>query len=121
MEPRIADFLYHAGAPAVSKLSRTPGYRIIGKGFGQKRGKVEIIYDEDGETRSRHIKSWSDDLIEIDRPMPDPLGWGTWDNDLIVTTADGRRSKRFEIVRPGNPYAGYVRPQDRRAKLRRAA
>ena len=98
MEPRIAEFQHHAGAPAISRLSRTPGYRIVGKGFGQKRGKVEIIYGEDGATRSRHIKSWSDELIEIDRPTPDPLGWGTWDNQVIVTTAVGRRSKRFEIV-----------------------
>ena len=115
MEPRIADFLYHVGSPRppVSYLSRTPGYRIVGKGFGIKPGKVEIISGEDGATRSRHIKSWSDDLIEIDRPTPDPLGWGTWDNHVIVITADGRRSKRFEIVRPGNPYDGYIRPQDR--------
>ena len=121
MEPRIADLAFHAGAPAISRLSRTPGYRITGKGFGQKRGKVEIT-DETGELQTQRSKSWSDDLIEIDRPMPDPLGWGTWDIQVIVTTADGRRSARFDVVRPGNLYDYYVRPQDRPGEaLRRAA
>jgi len=107
MEPRIADFQFHSGAPAISRLSRTPGYRIVGKGFGDQPGTVKIDYGD--ETRSQHVKSWSDDLIEIDRPTPNPLGWGTWDNYVSVTRAEGRRSKRFEIVRPGNPYDDDVR------------
>ena len=120
MYPKIESFQYHCGSPAISKLSRTPGYRIIGNDFGEKPGKVEIEFGDDDAAQSQHVKSWSDTYIEIDRPMPDPLGWGTWDNQVIVTAANGRRSKRFEIVRPSNPYVGYIRPQDRRA-LRQAA
>ena len=100
---------------------RTPGYRITGKGFGDQPGTVEIEYARDDDTRSQYIKSWSDTFIEIELPGRDPYDWSVWINDLFVTTADGRRSKRFEIVRPGNPYVGYIRPQDRRAKVRRAA
>lgn len=124
MNPRIKSFRYHGGSPRppVSYLSRTPGYRIKGQGFGDQRGQVEIEYAHDDETCGQRIKSWSDTLIEIERPSSDPYDWSVWINDLIVTTADGRRSKPFEIVRPGNPYDGYVRPQDRAAPvLRRAA
>jgi len=100
MNPRIKSFQYHAGSPRppVSNLSRTPGYRIAGKGFGDQPGQVEI-----------------------EKPAANPRGWGTWANDLIVTRADGKRSKPFELVRPGNPYVGYSRPQDRRARLCQAA
>jgi len=123
MNPRIKSFQYHAGSPRppVSNLSRTPGYRIAGKGFGDQPGQVEIEYGDDGEKRSSGVKSWSDTFIEIEKPAANPRGWGTWANDLIVTRADGKRSKPFELVRPGNPYVGYSRPQDRRARLCQAA
>ncbi len=122
MEPKIASFQYHGGAPLISTLSRTPGYRIAGKGFGDQPGQVEIEYGNDGETRSQRIKSWSDTFIEIGLPNRDPLNRGACESYLTVTRADDRRSKAFEIVPPGDPYVGYIRPQDRRrSTLRRAA
>lgn len=124
MNPKIESFRKHGAERRLpgNIPPRTPGYRIVGKGFGDQPGAVEIEYARDDETRSQRIKSWSDTLIELERPGRDPYDWSVWINDLIVTTADGRRSKRFEIVRPGNPYVGYIRPQDRAAPvLRRAA
>ena len=121
MEPKIASFQYHGGAPLISTLSRTPGYRITGQGFGDQPGAVEIEYARDDETYGQRIKSWSDTFIEIERPGRDPYDWSAWINDLFVTRADGTRSDYFELVRPGHPYFGPIRAQDRRAKLRRAA
>ena len=122
MEPQITSFQYHGGAPLISTLSRTPGYRIAGTGFGDQRGQVEIEYGDDGETRSQRIKSWSDTFIEIGLPSRDPLNRGACESYLTVTRADGERSRPFEIVPPGDPYLGYIRPQDRPAsRLRRAA
>ena len=113
MEPKIASFQYHGGAPLISRLSRTPGYRITGQEFGDQPGTVEIEYARDDEMRSQYIKSWSDTFIEIERPGHDAYDWSVWINDLFVTRADGKRSKPFEIARPSNPYVGYIRPQDR--------
>ena len=123
MEPKIKSFQYHGGSPRppVSYLSRTPGYRIAGKGFGDQPGQVEIEYGDDGETRSQSIKSWSNTFIEIGRPSRDPLNRGACESYVTVTRWDGRRSKSFEVNPPGDPYIGYIRPQDRRAKLRRVA
>ena len=121
MEPKIASFQYHGGAPLISTLSRTPGYRITGHGFGDQPGTVEIEYARDDEMRSQYIKSWSDTFIEIERPGRDPYDWSVWINDLFVTRADGTRSEYFELVRPGHPYYGRIRAQDRLAKLRLAA
>ena len=121
MNPRIKSFQYHGGAPRISTLSRTRGYRIKGRGFGDQPGKVEIEYGYDGKIRGQSIKSWSNTFIEIGLPVPNAKGFSVWVNDLIVTRADGKRSKPFEIIRPSFSYAGYIRPQDRRAKVRRAA
>ncbi len=113
IEPKNADFQYHSGSPLppVSYLSRTPGYRIVGKSFGDKRGKVEIEYDDSGKTLSQRLKTWSDTLIEIHFPGSDPLQLGYWNAYVTVTRADSKRSAEFEIVRPRNPYEGYIRPQ----------
>jgi hypothetical protein len=111
MYPKIQSFKPHRGSPAISKFARTPGYWINGKGFGQKRGQVEI----DGETYS--VVSWSPTFIEVDRPS----GYARDCVQVIVTTAGGRKSQAFIVDPIRNPYDGYVRPQDRRAKLRRAA
>ncbi len=124
MEPKIATFQYHSGAPwpPVSYLSRTPGYRIKGQGFGDQRGQVEIEYAHDDETYGQRIKSWSDTLIEIERPGRDPYDWSVWINDLFVIRADGTRSDYFELVRPGIPYYGPIHDQEgKAAQLRRAA
>ena len=123
MNPRIKSFRYHGGSPRppVSYFSRTPGYRIKGQGFGDQPGQVEIEFGDDCEPLPQYIKSWSDTFIEIGRPSRDPLNRGACDSCVTVTRSDGRRSKAFEVNPPGDPYVGYVRPQDRRAKLRRAA
>ena len=121
MEPKIATFQYHGGAPLISTLSRTPGYRITGQGFGDQPGAIEIEYACDDEMRSQYIKSWSDMFIEIGLPSRDPYDWSAWINDLFVIRADGMRSDYFELVRPGIPYYGPIHDQDRRAELRRAA
>jgi len=123
MNPRIQSFRKQGAERRLpgNLLLRTPGYRITGKGFGDQPGQVEIEYARDDETYSQRIKSWSDTLIEIELPGRDPYDWSCWVNDVYVTTASGKRSKPFELVRPGNPYVGYIRPQDRRTKLRRAA
>jgi len=122
MYPRIQFFRKQGAERRLpgNLLPRTPGYRITGKGFSDQPGTVEIKYTRDDETRSQYIKSWSDTFIEIERPGDDPYDWSVWINDLIVTRADGRHSKPFGLVRPGNPYVGYVRPRDRRARLRQA-
>ena len=124
MEPKIASFQYHGGAPLppVSYLSRTPGYRIKGQGFGDQPGQVEIEFGDDCEPLPQYIKSWSDTFIEIERPSRDPYDWSVWINDLFVTRVDGTRSDYFELVRPGHPYYGPIHTQDRPAsRLRRAA
>ena len=123
MEPKIEAFRKQGAErrPPGNLSPRTSGYRIKGQGFGDQPGQVEIEYARDDETRSQYIKSWSDTLIEIERPGRDPYDWSVWINDLFVTRVDGKRSEYFELVRPGIPYYGPIRPQDRRAKLRRAA
>lgn len=124
MNPKIESFRKQGPErrPPGNLSPRTPGYRITGRGFGDQPGTVEIEYARDDETRSQRIKRWSPDLIEIEVPGSDPYDWGARINDLVVIRADGKRSKPFEIVRPGNPYVGYVRPQDRTTPvLRRAA
>ena len=95
IEPKNADFQYHSGSPLppVSYLSRTPGYRIVGKSFGDKRGKVEIEYDDSGKTLSQRLKTWSDTLIEIHFPGSDPLQWRYWNAYVTVTRADSNRPK----------------------------
>ena len=124
MYPKIETFRKHGAERCLpgNLPPRTPGYRIKGKGFGNQPGKVEIEYAHDDETRSQFIKSWSDTLIEIETPARNPYDWSVWINDLYVTRADGKRSDYFELVRPGHPYYGPIRPQERRAaKFRRAA
>jgi len=105
MRVKIESFSYHSGAPEWCDSPRLPAYRINGSGFGDKRGTVEI--ERDGKTDSHRIVSWSDTLIYIDAA---PFRWSDFDTDLFVTTSDGRRSRPFELVRPGNPYDDYTPP-----------
>jgi len=111
MYPKIQSFQSHSGSPAISTLSRTPSYWVSGRGFGAKPGQVEI----DGETCP--VVSWSPTFIEIDQLRD-------YAHDcvqVIVTTAVGRKSQAFIVDPPRNPYTEYIRPQDRRARLRRVA
>ena len=124
MEPKIEAFRKQGAErrPPGNLSPRTSGYRIKGQGFGDQPGQVEIEYARDDETFGQCIKSWSDTFIEIERPGRDPYDWSVWINDLFVIRADGTRSHYFELVRPGIPYYGPIRAQDRPAsRLRRAA
>ncbi len=124
MEPKIEAFRKQGAErrPPGNLSPRTSGYRIKGQGFGDQPGQVEIEYARDDETYGQRIKSWSDTLIEIERPSVSPYDWSVWINDLFVTRADGKRSEYFELVRPGHPYYGPIRAQERKAaKSRRPA
>ena len=105
MRVEIESFSYHSGAPESCDSPRLPAYRINGNGFGNKRGTVDI--ERDGASATQRIVNWSDRLIYIDAA---PFRWSDFDRDLVVTTSDGRRSRPFELVRPGNPYDGYTPP-----------
>ena len=105
MRVKIEDFSYHSGSPEWCDSPRLPAYRINGNGFGDKRGTVKI--ERDGTSATQHIVSWSNRLIYIDAV---PFRWSAFDTELFVTTSDGRRSRPFELVKPGNPYDGYTPP-----------
>ena len=100
MEPKIKSVHKHWGLPLPppNNRCRTPGYWIGGKGFGDDIGEVEILNADDNETRSPRIKCWSNKIIVIPAPACEPWGEGIWGNVLFVTTADGRRSKPFELI-----------------------
>ena len=63
MNPRTRSTQFHSGAPAISRHSRTPGYRIVGRGFGAQPGQVLVEYANDGKTESLGIESWFDTII----------------------------------------------------------
>lgn len=105
MRVEIESFSYHSGAPEWCDSPRLPAYRINGTGFSDAPGTVEI--ERDGKIVARRIVSWSDTLIYIEARS---FRWSDFDLDLVVTTRDARRSKPFELVRPGNPYENYTPP-----------
>ena len=102
MEPKITSVQKQRGTrqPPFNNRSRISSYFIVGIGFGETCGAVEVIYGLDDTNSLPHIKYWSDTFIEIEQPPRDPLGRDTWVNVLILTRFDGKRSREFELVPP---------------------